>query len=1408
VLIGLPASSVNASCDNVPAAAVVTAQDNCSENVSVQYAENIAAGNCAGNYTITRTWTAYDACQNLASFTQTINVSDNTAPVFDAYEVYSSAPCDQLPGGLTATDNCTGATVELMSETLNSGGCAGVLYRVYRATDGCGNQSTAEQFIALQDNVNPTIDSETADFSVECGDDYSVAPATFSDNCDDELDVTPSVSSETDGCTTWVTYTWTAVDHCDNETTSTTVVTIVDTTDPTFSNFPGDLTVNCDDALPALVYPSASDNCDDNVEVSVSVTEAPGTCPQERYITRTFTGVDNCGNDVVAAQMIHVVDVTAPVFGNNTSSYTYECDATVPVIQPSASDNCSENLSYSYADGGNWGNSCESGYTRTWTATDECGNSSTFNQSITIVDTTAPVISAQANIQRPCTDYAGTYASAADNCNDVTITYADEMVSGSCAGSILRTYTATDACGNASTFLQNIGLTDDEAPSISSETADFTVECGDAYSVAPATFSDNCDEELDITSSVSSETDGCTTVVTYSWTATDHCDNSTTSTTVVTIEDTTNPWFTNFPADVTISCEQELPAVQYPTTNDNCTEDMQIYYTDEIIPGACANSYSVARMFRVFDNCGNSALEIQTITVIDQTAPVFGDNASNYTYECNTSIPVIQPSATDNCSENLTYSYADGGNWGNSCESGFTRTWTVTDECGNSSTFVQSITVVDTTAPVINGETSIQRPCGDYSGIYVTAADNCNEVTITYTETEVSGSCAGSLLRSYVATDACGNVSATFLQIIGLVDNVNPAVDGETADFTVECGDEYSVAAPSFSDNCDEDLDITSSESSTSDGCTTWVTYTWTATDHCDNSTTSTTVVTIIDTTNPWFENFPANASVSCDEELPAVVYPSAYDACDNQVDIEYASDIIPGTCANSYTVVRTFRAYDNCGNDVIESQYITVSDETAPVFGDNATEFTYECNTNIAVVTPSASDNCSATSSLQFSYADEEIEITSDSACGQFTTFTIGGWGATPYGNNPGVYLHSNFAGAFPNGLTIGCGDNTFTLPTAQSVTDYLPTGGTPSALPTHSVLSSQLIAATLAVRFDAYDADFSEAAASMGALIVNYPGFEGMTVSELLSIANEVIGGCSNAYSYSELNGVLTALNENYDNGTIDNGNFTCDGGEQFNQCARRYRRTWTVTDECGNSSTFEQLITIVDTTAPVFVGEATVSRPCDDYAGNYVTVSDNCHEFTLSYTEIRGNASCAGSLARRYRAMDECGNVSFFLQTILLTDDVAPVIDSETADFTVECDEQYNVAAPSFSDNCDNDLDITSDMSSSTDGCTTVVTYTWIATDHCDNITTSITVVTIVDTTDPTFDFVPANATYECTEQPLLEMATASDNCDSDVEVSVSTQNVDGSCPSNYQIVRTFTAVDNCGNTATAVQTITVQ
>ena len=161
---------------------------------------------------------------------------------------------------------------------------------------------------------------------------------------------------------------------------------------------------------------------------------------------------------------------------------------------------------------------------------------------------------------------------------------------------------------------------------------------------------------------------------------------------------------------------------------------------------------------------------------------------------------------------------------------------------------------------------------------------------------------------------------------------------------------------------------------------------------------------------------------------------------------------------------------------------------------------------------------------------------------CGQHKTFTQGGWGAMPNGNNPGVYLHANFDEAYQSGLTIGCGSNTLSFYSAQSITDFLPEGGTPNALPTLSVLTGQLLAAELNIGFDAYDANFGNSGVALGAMYTDANGFEGLTVSEIVAIANQVIGGCSSDYSFASLNSVLTIINENFDNGTQDNGHLIC--------------------------------------------------------------------------------------------------------------------------------------------------------------------------------------------------------------------------------------------------------------------------
>ena len=57
----------------------------------------------------------------------------------------------------------------------------------------------------------------------------------------------------------------------------------------------------------------------------------------------------------------------------------------------------------------------------------------------------------------PCDEIDDNFlATATDNCNEFTFTFSDVSVSGGCAGEIIRTYTATDACGNMSEFRSNL----------------------------------------------------------------------------------------------------------------------------------------------------------------------------------------------------------------------------------------------------------------------------------------------------------------------------------------------------------------------------------------------------------------------------------------------------------------------------------------------------------------------------------------------------------------------------------------------------------------------------------------------------------------------------------------------------------------------------------------------------------------------------------------------------------------------------------------------------------------------------------------------------------------------------------------------------------------------------------------
>jgi len=167
---------------------------------------------------------------------------------------------------------------------------------------------------------------------------------------------------------------------------------------------------------------------------------------------------------------------------------------------------------------------------------------------------------------------------------------------------------------------------------------------------------------------------------------------------IIVVQDTTPPVII-CPPDVTLECPADTSAAATGSggATDNCDPSPTIVFSD-LISGACPKV--IERTWMATDASGNSSSCVQVITVQDTTPPVI-NGPGNVMLECPANTSVIangSATATDACGS-VTITHSDVwvpvcGNTGT-----LTRTWTATDECGNSSSCVQTITVVDTTPP-------------------------------------------------------------------------------------------------------------------------------------------------------------------------------------------------------------------------------------------------------------------------------------------------------------------------------------------------------------------------------------------------------------------------------------------------------------------------------------------------------------------------------------------------------------------------------------------------------------------------------------------------------------------------------------------------------------------------------------
>ncbi|MGF6848454.1 gliding motility-associated-like protein [Chitinophaga sp. W3I9] len=423
---------------------------------------------------------------------------------------FSHAPYNNEPLTITYND-----------VTVVTSPCLSTITRTWTATDRCGLSVSASQTITVKDTKAPVFTTPApADTTVNCDKVPAAINLKANDDCAGEI-IIPVVEVRQDlpgNCANnyLLIRTWTAKDECNTGVTLKQVITVKDMTAPVFNMAtPADTTVDCD-KIPAGFNLTATDNCTPGVITVVpkdSAAHNPNSCNNNYVIYRKWTAFDECGNARAVQQIIKVQDTSRPVFSMPAPKDTVvDCDKvpTWPAI--TATDNCSGSIQvFTSSKTVKLPGNCAANFreTRTWTATDECGNKTVMQQIITVQDTTKPVFTVKPpadttvscdNIPAPATD-----VQVSDNCssigNGLTVSrrITTERIPGECAGNyrIIRTWIAKDACGNTTTITQVVNVKDTTRPVIMPAPADVEIYCQDKIPAAPVlTATDNCDNSF------------------------------------------------------------------------------------------------------------------------------------------------------------------------------------------------------------------------------------------------------------------------------------------------------------------------------------------------------------------------------------------------------------------------------------------------------------------------------------------------------------------------------------------------------------------------------------------------------------------------------------------------------------------------------------------------------------------------------------------------------------------------------------------------------------------------------------------------------------------------------------------------------------------------------------------------
>jgi len=402
--------------------------------------------------------------------------------------------------------------------------------------------------------------------------------------------------------------------------------------------------------------------------------------------------------------------------------------------------------------------------------------------SVPLSDNIPPIVSAPVSVTAD-TDSGDCFATILDiglpivveTCS-VTIVSDKPLDNQYSAGLTSVTWIVTDNASNSTTVTQTILVIDNEFPNLTIPIDVNSTDC--SLVLLAANTADNCGPTPTITKSIPDGdifSSGETAVI---WQAEDSSSNITSAVQLITITDNTPPT-----ATVTSIILETDVGECYKTVNrsilmqyaadptDNCQSSINI--TDNIPSQFDIGVHSVTYVFS--DDTGNETTLVQTITIVDSSAPIITPPADITSDSCV--IVLGDPAINDNCiytiSNNAPATFPAGNT---------VVTWTVSDSSGNTSTATQNVIFNDNTDPTIlidsNPIVGVDPGSCTKTGVDLGTEitnDDCSVSSVTNDAPDIFQ--IGVTTVTWTVEDSAGNIAAA-IQTVTVIDDEKPVARG------------------------------------------------------------------------------------------------------------------------------------------------------------------------------------------------------------------------------------------------------------------------------------------------------------------------------------------------------------------------------------------------------------------------------------------------------------------------------------------------------------------------------------------------------------------------------------------------------------------------------------------------------